>query len=721
MVARCTAVTPALENAVSAGALRGRMSRDRAFWQPFTWALHFIVLLTGAIHAWHGRFAINPDGVAYLDLAERYAQGDWAAALNGYWSPLYPALLGVVLSIARPFQADDLVLAHGVNFGLYVAAYGAFLRLTGELQRFAYSPRGHLDSEGGASHHWRRVGATALFLWSTPGLVYPHLIVPDMLGLALVLLTAATALQIHGSPGSRAAYAGLGVLLGLGYLARSALLLLGPVWLLGLLLTAARRPRSRRGVAVAAAAFALVCVPLIVALSISKGRVTFGDAGRLNYAWYVNGPRTTGPNVERPGARLVHAVRRVSRDPAVYEFASPVIGTYPVWTDPSYWQEGTTAHVDAVSQWKVLREHLGRYGMIFAPALAAGLVLGIAVASRELRRTIGAAAPVLLPSIAGLLLYALVHTERRHVAPFVLIATLTVGYVLRVPRTVAATRLLVGVVLAEVALLLRCGLANLVCGTGTTTAAMLLIAEAILAAAIVGTWYSIGSWRGRDLGILVFLVGVSLLGGTDTIIVAPAVLVLTALLVAGREGSDPGVSGVWVTRGVGAWAAAVLVLPIGVDTLVAGRAVLRGERGSGYAAVETARALQALGVRPGDPLASVGNSFEAYWAQIAGARIVAEIPEPESDKFWRGEEGAQARALDAMTAAGARAVVADWSRAAAVPPGWRRVDDEHLVRWLDRGSNVPPSNPAGASGAAAADSERDVPAGDDIPVRRGGG
>ncbi len=161
--------------------------------------------------------------------------------------------------------------------------------------------------------------------------------------------------------------------------------------------------------------------------------------------------------------------------------------------------------------------------------------------------------------------------------------------------------------------------------------------------------------------------------------------------------------------------------PIGADTVAAVRAVLRGDRGPGYAAVETARALQALGLRPGDRLASVGNSFEAYWAQIARARIVAEIPEGESDKFWREEEGAQARALDAMTAAGARAVVADWSPAAPVPPGWVRVDDEHLVRWLDRGGNVPPSNPAGASGAAAADSERGVPAGDDIPMRRGGG
>ncbi|HSE47255.1 MAG TPA: hypothetical protein VLA89_18185, partial [Gemmatimonadales bacterium] len=48
------------------------------------------------VHAWLAGFALNPDGVSYLDLANLVASGDWASLVQGYWSPFYPALIGIL-------------------------------------------------------------------------------------------------------------------------------------------------------------------------------------------------------------------------------------------------------------------------------------------------------------------------------------------------------------------------------------------------------------------------------------------------------------------------------------------------------------------------------------------------------------------------------------------------------------------------------------------------
>jgi hypothetical protein len=43
----------------------------------------------------------------------------------------------------------------------------------------------------------------------------------------------------------------------------------------------------------------------------------------------------------KPGhADAQHPTRQIYGGPAVYEFATPIAGTYPVWYDPSYWYAG---------------------------------------------------------------------------------------------------------------------------------------------------------------------------------------------------------------------------------------------------------------------------------------------------------------------------------------------------------------------------------------------
>ena len=59
----------------------------------------------GLVHAWVGRYSMNPDGVSYLDMGDALVRRDWAHAVNGYWSPLYGWMLGLVVGEVAAFPA----------------------------------------------------------------------------------------------------------------------------------------------------------------------------------------------------------------------------------------------------------------------------------------------------------------------------------------------------------------------------------------------------------------------------------------------------------------------------------------------------------------------------------------------------------------------------------------------------------------------------------------
>jgi hypothetical protein len=103
----------------------------------------------------------------------------------------------------------------------------------------------------------------------------------------------------------------------------------------------------------------LLILPFITAISMQKHRITIGDAGKLNYAWYVSpiaddhywqgSPETGTP---------VHSTRIINKEPEIIEFATPVSGSYPVWYDPSYWNDGIHAKFDLKKQIHIINRNL---------------------------------------------------------------------------------------------------------------------------------------------------------------------------------------------------------------------------------------------------------------------------------------------------------------------------------------------------------------------------
>src|SRR5262245_52363479 len=79
-------------------------------------------LFCAAVLTWNNRHSMNPDGLSYLDLASEASKHGPTELVNGYWSPAYPALIGVALFLFRPTTDLEFPVVHAVNFVIFVFA-----------------------------------------------------------------------------------------------------------------------------------------------------------------------------------------------------------------------------------------------------------------------------------------------------------------------------------------------------------------------------------------------------------------------------------------------------------------------------------------------------------------------------------------------------------------------------------------------------------------------
>ncbi len=432
------------------------------------WAVGLLLAIT---EAWHHRYDVSSDGLAYLDVGDAYRRGDWVSALNGYWSPLYPILTAGAIGLVRPGPEWEAPLIHGVNVLCFAFAMGAFAFFLTELiaRRKTESAERPMMAEPALV----AVGYV-IFLWSMLNLVDVNRITPDMLGAAFFLLACGLLVRRERVGPDAATSAALGVVLGLGYLTKAVGFPIGLFFLGVCLVLDRRRARPAREFAIAAAAFVLVALPFAAALSSAKGRPTYGDSGKLNYAWFASvvpyPPIDWRGQPPATGAPL-HPRRLAHVEPAVYEFGSPIVGTYPLWQDPSYWYEGVRAPFSWVQQLRaltingkelahellsvpssrtVVMERTIPVGLIILAALGG---FGSALARDWLRYAF-----LLAPALAAIAIYLPIHVEPRYVGASCVVLYTTLFAAISLPPTAPARRvtacvavLIVGTWLATVA------------------------------------------------------------------------------------------------------------------------------------------------------------------------------------------------------------------------------------------------------------------------------
>jgi hypothetical protein len=419
-----------------------------------------IALLLGGAQAWIGRLTIAEDGLSYIEIGEAYFRGDWEHAINGYWSPFYSWILGFALRMVHPSRLLESSTVHFVNFAIYIVAIFAFDFFLKQLLVYKEEIARRLRSEHfiTLSNHAWIVLAYGLFLFSSLKLITVSIESPDILLSIFLYLAGAILIRIHLGKARWGTFGLLGIVLGLGYLAKSALFPLAfAILAVGFFLIRNSRQALPR-LSLSLAAFAVVSSPFIVELSISKGRPTFGDAGKLAYAWYTNGDGQVDSvwHMEFPDDhRPEHPTQKIFNSPAIYAYGTGMPGTYPPYYDPSYWHSGVVPHFDLRGQESVIKRSIRQYLELFfeeMPFFIFGAIV-LHLTSGSIWKAVLQIKEhwlFLLPAFAAFIMYGFVRVSSRYVAVFLVFFWVAVFLGVRLPDSKVSRRLMDVVAIAIV-------------------------------------------------------------------------------------------------------------------------------------------------------------------------------------------------------------------------------------------------------------------------------
>jgi len=537
------------------------------FETAISWA---IVAFCGAVQAIAHRFYVNPDGVSYLNMSDAYTRGDWAGAVNTYWSPLYPWLIGVARRVyAWPAYWESSVV-HGINFAIYLASYACFRFMLRELTRYQ---RERKKTEPDVyviewSHGWEFIFAHALFLWSALILIGVSIVTPDMMIAAEVYLLVGLMLRIlHGGIGFSYPIL-IGGLLGLSYLTKAVMF---PIGMLAIVCTGWGRASGRWTYVhriVCILSFLIVATPQVIAMSRAVGRPSFGENGKIAYALYVNAYSGYWAGTPPGSGRPLHPVRQLLSNPPVYEFAtSDSSSSYPFWDKPGYWLEGIRPHFNLAQQVLATQRELSAYASGFATLLPGAIILLLMGLPEKRANFLG----ICILAVGVLALYALVHIEWRLVAPW------------------------------AVVLFLAC-----------------------------------------------------------------------ASSVAFRDDFSARVGARAVLGGLSLWY--LLITGNAVRRAAVATALALAGKGAPHQYWTVASAVQSLGVKKGQRVASIGRSSESYWARLAGVQIALEIPVYLSERYWTLDAADRNKVHQVFIEHGAKVIVAS-NPPAGGGGGWIRLGE----------------------------------------------
>jgi hypothetical protein len=621
-----------------------RMSKNLVRVRRIAWP---VLLLTGAAQAWVFRHAISPDGVAYLDLSDAIVTGRLGELVNAYWSPLYPTLIGLLRLLLAPTPLAEpyweFTLVHAVNLvGLVLSlvSFEWFLKALDEsAERWGQQVLSTLSG---------RVIAYGLFAVISLVMISVGGTVPDLFLSAALFAAFACLLRLHANPQDRSTSVKLGIALALGALTKSIMFPLAAVMLATLGLVA-RRQGGIMGASRSLAVFLVLTLPWVLAVSQSVGRLSTGETGSLNFAWYVNHqqPPNTGtmPALAAPRAPL--PLKGVAVMPEAR-------GTNPLWLDPARWHRDVRPRLDVEQIYVRAASNLAYFLALLAPLVLVAASIAAAMAWRDVRATFVRSAVVIVPSLAAFVAYALVYATSRYVAPFLVASCLAVAAAFPAGATLRAHRLVLAASLSILAIDALSPLRGRVFAT---------YAVAVVAL----TWAGLGRFNvvaGVRRWIYALISSAALLW---LMTLVPIVLIRALTLVFGvglwvwlsRNSVTPrnalGLAShkVFALTGV-----AVFVL---VTVVTGWHAVARWDRAArtseGHPDWTAAQRLIDAGIRSGSRIAILGNPENAGWARLARYQIVGVIPEAQVEAFTKLDAMGRQRVMNIFTQAGASQLV----------------------------------------------------------------
>ena len=406
-----------LSERISPGVARNRLSFERT--------CQVIVLLIGARCAFAGRhLPVGADGLAYLDVARAYVRHDWHTAVNGYWGPLYAWLLAIGMRFLHPGIRTEFAMARTLNFALFAAALYTFSRYWRAVA--AWSKRTSDDETA--------IPAAGPLVWIVLGYLLfvtnfawnVDTVNPDILVATIVFAIAACLFQLNDrQPHGIGAYAWLGLLLAIGYYAKTIMLYFA-VFILAAIMVQGFRPGSLRRPIIAILVFVLLTSPFVAILSRTLGHFTAGDSGRLNYAWFVNGTETKSWITDSSGGGdpTFYPGSIAFDSPRVFRLPSIAGVTYAPWYDAARFDKRSHPTFDLCAQLRQLAINL-RYPreqiLGAGAALLVPLLILVWYTPGASLRHFAATWFCTLPAAAVFGMYLLVHLVQRFVLGFSLV------------------------------------------------------------------------------------------------------------------------------------------------------------------------------------------------------------------------------------------------------------------------------------------------------------
>jgi 4-amino-4-deoxy-L-arabinose transferase-like glycosyltransferase len=218
-------------------------------------------------------------------------------------------------------------------------------------------------------------------------------------------------------------FATLGAFLGCAYLTKTVYFPLSFVFFLAAWMATKNLRKTAGQLILALVVFLVFAGPWVATLSSAKHRLTFGDVGTLAFATLIDDiPHPFFWQGEDGTGTPKHPVRKLLDKPQLFEFATPISGTYPPIYDWSYWMEGVRPHFSPSGEFRALRQSAGTFFLIALNQLEYGVVLLVLLylgwGNRDWFLQLRERPYVWMPALIACLSYAIVLVENRYVAPF---------------------------------------------------------------------------------------------------------------------------------------------------------------------------------------------------------------------------------------------------------------------------------------------------------------
>ncbi|MBX9666419.1 MAG: hypothetical protein K2X93_02325 [Candidatus Obscuribacterales bacterium] len=330
----------------------------------------------------YGPIAYSSDDCSYLDQARYFSHFDWLNGVNGYWSPLYPFVLGLLFKLFNTSSQDHASVAKFVNVAIFIGLFFAFDFFLRQFILLYKEKIQLLSARARVSDRQWMVVSYSLFAWVFLAVMAINQSTPDQLVAISFFLSTAIVMQIYRDP-KLWRFALLGVALGMGYLAKAVMV---PAVVTFIFLSTWKVAKLKQKLVctlITVASAALVASPYITALTIKTGRFAVGSSAGLNYMLTVACRyRPLGPNPEDVIKACPHPIKMLSTDPDIAEFGGVFDVTFPPWYDPGYFAEGLKVTINPVGSIISIVENIAYIFYVLGWELMLAWIVGFIVSRR---------------------------------------------------------------------------------------------------------------------------------------------------------------------------------------------------------------------------------------------------------------------------------------------------------------------------------------------------